>query len=213
MEPFAGAYEELYSIVRKPEPFESRLPSNRNAGHIVIGYKLLSLDNLDRLESTWMQWSGASEIARYAPKQWHLKRITFHRQIFTLQDGSGNWMPAPDGFMYVLLCEFENLMQPPNVVMGCDLVERLRVRGCGHVGIYKVQWLYASPASSREDSPTSTVEKIVVNLQENSKKQESDAVPDEECCNCDKETAAEDLLVRLSPVASDDEGSKAEVPA
>lgn len=177
----------------------------------MIGYKLLTLDNLERLESTWMQWSGASEIARHAPKQWRLKRITFHRQIYTLQDGSGNWIPAPDGFMYVLLCEFENLMQPPNVVMGCDLVERLRVRGCGHVGIYKVQWVYVSPASSRDETPTTAVEKIVANIEEAKKLQLCSPADEKECCTCEKDTEpAEDVLVRLSPVISEEDVSRNE---
>ncbi|KIH44201.1 hypothetical protein ANCDUO_25780 [Ancylostoma duodenale] len=38
---FAGSYEEVYSIQKTTTAGDTRLPSNRHAGYIVIGFKLL----------------------------------------------------------------------------------------------------------------------------------------------------------------------------
>lgn len=104
--------------------------SKNNAGFLIFSYKILNFDTVEQLESQWAQWSGANYLYKCCPKQWKLNKITFYKLTTH---------PNPWNFVYILLCEFENLMQPENLPIVCETVERLKLRGCGHVGVYKVQ--------------------------------------------------------------------------
>lgn len=47
-------------------------------------------------------------------------------------------------------------MQPENLPVVCETVERLKLRGCGHVGVYKVQESFAKFNSDNEPVSKST---------------------------------------------------------
>uniref|UniRef100_A0A914WRK7 DUF7153 domain-containing protein n=1 Tax=Plectus sambesii TaxID=2011161 RepID=A0A914WRK7_9BILA len=150
-----GAFEEVYSIIKTTSTFETRLPAHRHTGYIVIGFKLLEDQNDKNLEQSWLQWTGAREIYKHAPRNWNLRRITFHRCHRPPRSGrstpSTSASVPGDSFAYVLMCEFGNILHPANTVQAFDVCERLRVRNCGHVALYQVQWTYGRivPAAGR----------------------------------------------------------------
>lgn len=146
-----GVYEELSSMVRKSDKIELRLPTNRHTGYIVAAFKLLNYEHLETMEKNWLEWSGAKDLYKCSPKSWNLKRMTFHKLLAEpnhQSHGSGG------SFVFVLLCEFANLMNPENIVMGCDMVERLKLRYCGHVGLYRAQCTYTKSATNKSEWET-----------------------------------------------------------
>uniref|UniRef100_A0A0K0DP07 GGACT domain-containing protein n=1 Tax=Angiostrongylus cantonensis TaxID=6313 RepID=A0A0K0DP07_ANGCA len=81
--PLSGTYEEIYSIQKTVTAnADARLPSNRHAGYIVIGFKLLDdSSKQETLEKSWLSWSGAREIYKYSPRTWSLRRIGLRKLI------------------------------------------------------------------------------------------------------------------------------------
>lgn len=89
----AGAYVELFAIQKSCSFIEPTLPSHRHAGYIVSSFKILDSSCRVRrgrsspdppvqqrqLEKTWLGWTGAREIYKYAPRTWNLRRITLLR--------------------------------------------------------------------------------------------------------------------------------------
>uniref|UniRef100_A0A915Q4K5 DUF7153 domain-containing protein n=1 Tax=Setaria digitata TaxID=48799 RepID=A0A915Q4K5_9BILA len=131
-----GAYDEIYAIQKSSPVVGCKLPTHRHAGYIVILFKLLDEQTKhESLEKSWLSWSGAREIYKYSPRNWNLRRIALHK------------LPAPKKtsyrpFAYVLFCEFGNMLNPSNRLQALDMVERLRVRNCGYISLYQVQWSY-----------------------------------------------------------------------
>uniref|UniRef100_A0AC34R2K2 Uncharacterized protein n=1 Tax=Panagrolaimus sp. JU765 TaxID=591449 RepID=A0AC34R2K2_9BILA len=143
-----GAYEELFAIQKSASSPETALPSNRHSGFIVSCFKLLD-DNCKQhnLEKTWLSWSGAREIYKYAPRNWNLRKITLHRH--SVLNGKTRM------FAYVLMCEFGNILHPSNTIQALDMCERLRARNCGHIALYQVQFNYGQPFGYTQPSPMS----------------------------------------------------------
>ncbi|MCP9262519.1 hypothetical protein DINM_005895 [Dirofilaria immitis] len=85
----------------------------------------------ESLEKSWLNWSGAREIYKYSPRNWNLRRIVLHK------------MPI------------STILNPSNRLQALDMVERLRVRNCGYISLYQVQWSYGQVSNSLEASSTS----------------------------------------------------------
>ncbi|RCN52007.1 hypothetical protein ANCCAN_01795 [Ancylostoma caninum] len=136
-----GSYEEVYSIQKTTTAGDTRLPSNRHAGYIVIGFKLLDDSSKQQnLEKSWLSWSGAREIYKHSPRTWNLRRISLRRCLSTTRSSS-----RP--FAYILLCEFGSILHPSNTLQALDMCERLRVRNCGHIALYQVHTSYSAASS------------------------------------------------------------------
>lgn len=146
-----GAYDEMYSIQKTTPTPDARLPSHRHAGYIVISFKILEDETQqESLEKSWLSWSGAREIYKYSPRTWNLRRISLHK--FPERRRSG----ACHSFAYVMMCEFGSILHPSNRLQALDMCERLRVRNCGYVCLYQVQWSYSNAATPPE-APTSSM--------------------------------------------------------
>ncbi|KAE9413300.1 hypothetical protein Angca_001089, partial [Angiostrongylus cantonensis] len=139
----SGTYEEIYSIQKTVTAnADARLPSNRHAGYIVIGFKLLDdSSKQETLEKSWLSWSGAREIYKYSPRTWSLRRIGLRKLMPTAHLSSHQ-------FAYILMCEYGSILHPTNTIQALDMCERLRVRNCGHIGLYQVHTTYAAERSS-----------------------------------------------------------------
>lgn len=139
-----GAYDEVFSIQKTTSATETRLPTHRHAGYIVISFKLLEdQSQQESLEKSWLSWSGAREIYKHSPRSWNLRRISLHR-LPKFVNG------VQRSFAYVLLCEFGSIFHPSNRLQALDMCERLRVRNCGYISLYQLQWSYSNPASTTE---------------------------------------------------------------
>ncbi|KAL3985225.1 hypothetical protein ACH3XW_37740 [Acanthocheilonema viteae] len=126
-----------------------KLPSHRHAGYIIILFKLLDEQTKhENLEKSWLNWSGAREIYKYSPRSWNLRRIVLHKLPTAKKK---TFRP----FAYVLFCEFGNILNPSNRLQALDMVERLRVRNCGYISLYQVQWSYERLSNSHEASSNS----------------------------------------------------------
>ncbi|VDK70063.1 unnamed protein product [Onchocerca ochengi] len=144
-----GAYDEIYAIQKTSSIAGYKLPSHRHAGYIIILYKLLDEQTKpESLEKSWLNWSGAREIYKYSPRNWNLRRIVLHKLPTSKKR---NYHP----FAYVLFCEFGSILNPSNRLQALDMVERLRVRNCGYISLYQVQWSYGQISNSLETSSTS----------------------------------------------------------
>lgn len=126
---------------------DARFLSKCNTGYIIIVFKLLNYDQKEMLESSWFEWSGAKQIYKYSPTSWNIKRITFHSLIKGSNELNNDFKKE---FDFILINEFGNLMSPENIVPACNMVERLRLRYCGHVGIYKPHYSYSKPNTSQK---------------------------------------------------------------
>ncbi|KAK6754088.1 hypothetical protein RB195_013223 [Necator americanus] len=146
-----GSYEEVYSIQKTTTAGDTRLPSNRHAGYIVIGFKLLDDSSKQKnLEKSWLSWSGAREIYKHSPRTWNLRRISLRRYTSTTRS-------SHRPFVYILMCEFGSILHPSNTLQALDMCERLRVRNCGHIALYQVHTAYgATLSSARKVLSTST---------------------------------------------------------
>ncbi|KAM3717708.1 Uncharacterized protein ACO02O_01725 [Dirofilaria immitis] len=144
-----GAYDEIYAIQKTSSITGNKLPTNRYAGYIIILFKLLDEQTKhESLEKSWLNWSGAREIYKYSPRNWNLRRIVLHKMPISTKK---NYHP----FAYVLFCEFGSILNPSNRLQALDMVERLRVRNCGYISLYQVQWSYGQVSNSLEASSTS----------------------------------------------------------
>ncbi|TKR70577.1 hypothetical protein L596_022582 [Steinernema carpocapsae] len=150
---YYGAYDEVSWILKSASSVPTGLPAHRHSGYIVISFKLLDDQcKQENLEKSWLSWSGAREVYKYSPRNWNLRKITLHRYPFATNGG-----PRP--FVYVLMCEFGNILHPSNTIQALDMCQRLRVRNCGHIALYQIQYNYSnltplqpSPVPSRKTS-------------------------------------------------------------
>ncbi|CAG9533770.1 unnamed protein product [Cercopithifilaria johnstoni] len=144
-----GAYDEIYAIQKISSIAGYKLPSHRHAGYIIILFKLLDEQTShENLEKSWLNWSGAREIYKYSPTNWNLRRIVLHKMPIAKRK---TFQP----FAYVLFCEFRSILNPSNRLRALDMVERLRVRNCGHISLYQVQWSYEQMSNCGETSSNS----------------------------------------------------------
>ncbi|WKY09161.1 hypothetical protein Q1695_001932 [Nippostrongylus brasiliensis] len=151
-----GAYEEVYSIQKTTTTHDTRLPSNRHAGYIVIGFKLLDDSSKQHnLEKSWLSWSGAREIYKHSPRSWNLRRISLRKHSMVR-----NRSPSSRPFAYILLCEFGSILHPSNTIQALDMCERLRVRNCGHIALYQVHTAYSSATTTARKLYTNSVVSI-----------------------------------------------------
>uniref|UniRef100_A0AAF5PUP6 DUF7153 domain-containing protein n=2 Tax=Wuchereria bancrofti TaxID=6293 RepID=A0AAF5PUP6_WUCBA len=143
-----GAYDEIYAI-QKTSISDHKLPTHRHAGYIIVLFKLLDGQTKHKnLEKSWLNWSGAREIYKYSPRNWNLQRIVLHKLPATK---SKNF----HSFAYVLFCEFGSILNPLNRLQALDMVERLRVRNCGYISLYQVQWSYGRISHPHDTSSNS----------------------------------------------------------
>ncbi|EJD73875.1 hypothetical protein LOAG_18737 [Loa loa] len=150
-----GAYDETYAIQKTSSLAGYKLPSHRHAGYIIILFKLLDEQTRhENLEKSWLSWSGAREIYKYSPRSWNLRRIVLHKMPTSKKK---NFRP----FAYVLFCEFGNILNPSNRLQALNMVERLRVRNCGYISLYQVQWSYGRISNSHE-TPSNSQELLSV---------------------------------------------------
>lgn len=133
---FSGVYEELYSMFPGTDMVDENLQKSKDTGYILFGFKTLAQEQRKLLESNWFEWTGAQQLFNYGPKSWNLKRMTFHK-VANDNSSCDNRI-----FDFVLLCEFANIINAENVLDGCEMIERLKKRYCGFVGLYKVHWFY-----------------------------------------------------------------------
>uniref|UniRef100_A0A1I7XZX8 START domain-containing protein n=1 Tax=Steinernema glaseri TaxID=37863 RepID=A0A1I7XZX8_9BILA len=137
---YYGAYDEVSWILKSASNVPTGLPAHRHSGYIVISFKLLDDQcKQENLEKSWLSWSGAREVYKYSPRNWNLRKITLHRYPFATNGG-----PRP--FVYVLMCEFGNILHPSNTIQALDMCQRLRVRNCGHIALYQIQYNYSNLA-------------------------------------------------------------------
>ncbi|MFH4980035.1 hypothetical protein AB6A40_006744 [Gnathostoma spinigerum] len=145
-----GAYDEIYAIHTTSLMVDNHMPSHRHAGYIVISFKLLEDESQhSALENSWLGWTGAREIYKHSPRTWNLRRLALYRYC-------SNRRGSSRAFAYVLMCEFASICHPSNRLQALDMCERLRVRNCGYVSLYQVQWNYnivsSNPGCSSLDS-------------------------------------------------------------
>ncbi|VDK87398.1 unnamed protein product [Litomosoides sigmodontis] len=150
-----GAYDEIYAIQKASSISSNKLPSHRHAGYIIILFKLLDEQTRhENLEKSWLNWSGAREIYKYAPRNWNLRRIVLHKLPAARRK---TFRP----FAYVLFCEFESILNPSNRLQALDMVERLRVRNCGYISLYQVQWSYGHMSNCNETSSSKSSNELL----------------------------------------------------
>ncbi|KAI6213337.1 hypothetical protein M3Y94_00138600 [Aphelenchoides besseyi] len=134
-----GAYEELYYIQKSSSFIDVSLPSHRHSGFIISSFKILDSNGRSpQLEKSWLVWTGAREIYKFAPRIWNLRRMSLLRIRNSYAKDQSH------SFAYVLCCEFGNLMHPNNIVQALDMCERLRARNCGQIGLYQIQYNYGA---------------------------------------------------------------------
>uniref|UniRef100_T1JCK5 DUF7153 domain-containing protein n=1 Tax=Strigamia maritima TaxID=126957 RepID=T1JCK5_STRMM len=120
-----AVYEEVATIARPPIDILPKKPNNSKTGYIITVFKVFPGDDKEKLEQSWLTWTGARMTYKYLPKMLGLKRITFHKKLW-----------PNGGITYVLLCECSSLMD--YVTEGCGFVEQLRARCCGYTGLYRI---------------------------------------------------------------------------
>ncbi|KJH49936.1 hypothetical protein DICVIV_03883 [Dictyocaulus viviparus] len=178
-EGYIGPYEEIYSIQKtSTASIDPRLPLNRHAGYIVIGFKLLDDSSKQQtLEKSWLSWSGAREIYKYSPRTWNLRRIS-------LQKYKPMGRISSQLFAYILMCEFGSILHPSNTIQALDMCERLRVRNCGHIALYQVHTTYCSTTSNAKKMPTSSSATMKRQTMMRGFSQDVEAIPPE--CTADR---------------------------
>lgn len=103
-----------------------RKPTTSKTGYILSAFRVFPGEDREKLDRSWLLWTGARQIYRRLPPHLGLRRITFHKKI----------CPADHGITYVLLCECPSLMD--YVPEACVLVDQLRARCCGYTALYRV---------------------------------------------------------------------------
>lgn len=121
-----AAYEEVATIARPPVDVVPRKPTTSKTGYILSAFRVFPGEDREKLDRSWLLWTGARQIYRRLPPHLGLRRITFHKKI----------CPADHGITYVLLCECPSLMD--YVPEACVLVDQLRARCCGYTALYRV---------------------------------------------------------------------------
>ncbi|XP_049511795.1 LOW QUALITY PROTEIN: uncharacterized protein LOC119463948 [Dermacentor silvarum] len=121
-----AVYDEVATIARPPVDGVPRKPSSSKTGYILSAFRVFPGEDREKLDRSWLLWTGARQIYRRLPPHLGLRRITFHKKI----------CPQDHGITYVLLCECPTLMD--YVSEACVLVDQLRARCCGYTALYRV---------------------------------------------------------------------------
>ncbi|XP_076357057.1 uncharacterized protein LOC143250437 isoform X2 [Tachypleus tridentatus] len=120
-----AGYEEVATIARPPIDMLPKTPTTNNTGYIISAFRVFPGEDREKLERSWLMWTGARLIYKRLPRRLGLRRITFHKKI------------CPErGITYVLLCECAALME--RVTEACVFVDQLRARCCGYTALYRV---------------------------------------------------------------------------
>lgn len=121
-----AVYDEVATIARPPVDVVPRKPTSSKTGYILSAFRVFPGEDREKLDRSWLLWTGARQIYRRLPPHLGLRRITFHKKI----------CPQDHGITYVLLCECPTLMD--YVPEACVLVDQLRARCCGYTALYRV---------------------------------------------------------------------------
>lgn len=121
-----AVYDEVATIARPPVDVVPRKPKSSKTGYILSAFRVFPGEDREKLDRSWLLWTGARQIYRRLPPHLGLRRITFHKKI----------CPQDHGITYVLLCECPTLMD--YVPEACVLVDQLRARCCGYTALYRV---------------------------------------------------------------------------
>ncbi|XP_037524934.1 uncharacterized protein LOC119401974 isoform X3 [Rhipicephalus sanguineus] len=121
-----AVYDEVATIARPPVDGVPRKPTSSKTGYILSAFRVFPGEDREKLDRSWLLWTGARQIYRRLPPHLGLRRITFHKKI----------CPQDHGITYVLLCECPTLMD--YVPEACVLVDQLRARCCGYTALYRV---------------------------------------------------------------------------
>ncbi|XP_076311404.1 uncharacterized protein LOC143225589 isoform X1 [Tachypleus tridentatus] len=120
-----AGYEEVATIARPPIDMLPKAPTTSKTGYIISAFRVFPGEDREKLERSWLMWTGARLIYKRLPRLLGLRRITFHKKI------------CPErGITYVLLCECAALME--RVTEACVFVDQLRARCCGYTALYRV---------------------------------------------------------------------------
>lgn len=122
-----AGYEEVAAIARPPVDVRNatKTACSMKAGYIISAFRVFPGEDREKLERSWLTWTGARQIYKRLPKHLGLRRMAFHKKIY------------PDiGITYVLMCECTSLMD--YVTEACCFVDQLRARCCGYTALYRV---------------------------------------------------------------------------
>lgn len=122
---FIAGYEEPVTICKPPLSTFPEKPASDKTGFVICLYQVLEGDDGLRFEQNWVMWTGARQIYRTLPGYMGLKRISVHKSIIPTKT-----------INYVLMCEFSNIMD--HLTDACVIIDHLRARCCGFIGIYRV---------------------------------------------------------------------------
>ncbi|XP_064490212.1 uncharacterized protein LOC135401634 [Ornithodoros turicata] len=121
-----AAYEEVATIARPPVDMLPKKPTTDKTGYILSAFRVFPGEDREKLDRSWLLWTGARQIYRRLPPHLGLRRITFHKKV----------SPVDHGITYILLCECPTLMD--YVPEACVLVDQLRARCCGYTALYRI---------------------------------------------------------------------------
>ncbi|XP_013785322.1 uncharacterized protein LOC106469376 [Limulus polyphemus] len=120
-----AVYEEVATIARPPLDMLPKTPTTNKTGYIISAFRVLPGEDREKLERSWLTWTGARHLYKNLPENLGFRRITFHKKRI------------PDrGITYVLLCECAELMN--YVTEACVYVDQLRARCCGYIAFFRV---------------------------------------------------------------------------
>ncbi|XP_076337152.1 uncharacterized protein LOC143239680 isoform X2 [Tachypleus tridentatus] len=120
-----AVYEEVATIARPPLDMLPKTPTTDKTGYIISAFRVLPGEDREKLERSWLSWTGARHLYKNLPENLGFRRITFHKKRI------------PDrGITYVLLCECAELMN--YVTEACMYVDQLRARCCGYIAFFRV---------------------------------------------------------------------------
>ena len=122
---FSAGYEEPVTICKPPLSTFPEKPASDKTGFVICLYQVLEGDDGLKFEQNWVMWTGARQIYRTLPSYMGLKRISVHKSIIPTKT-----------INYVLMCEFSNIMD--HLTDACVIIDHLRARCCGFIGIYRV---------------------------------------------------------------------------
>lgn len=127
---YSGCYDEIECILRDNVKQLPRAPVSKDSVYFLSSFH--SPEQTGNLEKLWKTWSGANFILWKCPSELNLRRITFLKTTTNT-----------DAFTYLILCECEEGLNVINYAK--EFLDRLKMRQCGLVGLYKVERYYIQP--------------------------------------------------------------------
>lgn len=122
---FVAGYEETVTVATPPVSQVPEQPTSDRAGYVISLYQVNATEDGLRFEQNWVTWTGARQLYSHVPEWMGLKRISIHKSVVPTKVIS-----------YALICEFSSIMD--YVTDACVLVDQLRARCCGFIGIYRI---------------------------------------------------------------------------